>query len=199
MKDPRQKKRKRNCYDRLRARFIAARRAHRADPAASAAMQLLAVFTMVFGRMALSLPAPARVPYSPPRPSPVALNRVEMARRLEVPVRYLDLVLSQGYVPYAVLFAHIRQGGVLRRDAMIELRKRVPEASLDWLDYVQTWERWSDLVRCYVSKEQDESTDVRVLNSTVRWLETLKGGGDLKPAPVVETPNPDDDPQKRKP
>jgi len=180
VKDPRQKKRKRNCYDRLRARFITARRAHRTEPAASAAMQLLAVFTLVFGRMPLSLPVPTNVPYTPPRPSPAALDRADMARRLEVPVRYLDLVLSQGHVPYAVLFDHIRQGGVLRRDAMIELRKRVPEASLDWLDYIQTWERWSDLVRCYTPKEVDEFTDVRVLNSTVSWLENLRGDNNLR-------------------
>ncbi|MBX5160571.1 hypothetical protein HJB89_26160 [Rhizobium sp. NZLR8] len=199
MKNPRHKNRKRNCFDRLRARFITAKRAPSVDPAASAAMQLLALFTMVFGRMPLSIPAPAYVPYSPPRLSPAALGRADMARRLEVPVRYLDLVLSLGQVPYSVLFDHIRQGGVLRRDALVELRKRVPEASLDWLDHVQTWERWSDLVRCYVPGEQDEITDVRVLNSTVRWFEDLKSDGGRKPGVIVETLSPDGDPNTREP
>lgn len=171
MKEPRHKSRKRNCYDRLRARFITAKRARRTDPAASAAMQLLAVFTMVFGRMPISIPAPAHVPYSPRRPSPAALDRAEMARRLGVPVRYLGLVLSLGQVPYAVLFDHIRQGGVLRRDALIELRKRVPEVSLDWLNYVERHGLWSDLTQCLDRQGTDENTDIKLLKRTLAWTE----------------------------
>jgi len=173
--NPRHKRKRRSCYDRLRARFLRASRVHRPDPAGSAVMQLLALFTVLFGRMPLSLPAPAYVPYSPPPPSQAALDRADMARRFGVPIRYLDLVLSTGHVPYSVLFDHIRQGGALRRDAMIELRKRAPEVSLDWLKYIQMHGRWSDLVRCYVPKEQDEQAEVRMLSCTLLWAEEVDG------------------------
>ncbi|WP_339758097.1 hypothetical protein [uncultured Hoeflea sp.] len=121
-----------------------------------------------------------------------------MAQRFGVPVRYLDLVISKGHVPYAVLFDHVRQGGALRRDAMSEFRKRAPEASLDWLDYIQTCGRWSDLVRCY-APEADEQTDISVLNSTLRWLENVKKDGEIKPGSEPETTAPDDNPNKQKP
>jgi len=161
-------------------------------------MQLLALFTVLFGRMPLSLPAPAYVPYSPPPPSQAALDRADMARRFGVPIRYLDLVLSKGHVSYGVLFDHIRQGGALRRDAMIEFRKRAPEASLDWLNYIQKCGRWSDLVRCY-APTADEQTDVSVLNSTLRWLENLQKDGELKLGSTPVTPDSDGDPNEWKP
>lgn len=198
MKDTRHTRKRRTCYDRLRERFLRARRIYRADPAASAATQLFAVFTVIFGHMPLSLPAPAYVPYSPPRPSPAALERTAMARRFGVPIRYLDLVILKGHVPYCVLFDHFRQGGALRRDAMSEFRKLAPEASLDWLNYVQKCGRWSDLVRCYAPNEDDQ-TDVSVLNSTLRWLENVKKDGELKPGSEPETPDPDHNPDKQKP
>lgn len=96
----------------------------------------------------------------------------------------MDLALSQGNVPYSVLFDHIRRGGVLRRDAMIELRKRVPEESLDWLDYIQKLGRWTDLARCYVPREHEEQTDVRVLSSTLAWIEEVRGNSKGKTAPA---------------
>lgn len=198
MKDLRDKRKRRNCYHKLRARYIEAQRARRGNPAASAATQLLAIFAVVLGRAPLLTTTPVSHRYSPPQLSPAAAHRTAMARRMGVPVRYLDLVLSQGLVPYAVLFNHIRQGGVLRRDAMIELRKRIPEASLDWLDYVEKCDRWSELVRCHVAKEQEDLTDVRVLESAVRWLEHLKGTASLQPGTTLETTGGDTDPQKPK-
>ncbi|MGO6702245.1 hypothetical protein ACCS33_22775 [Rhizobium ruizarguesonis] len=198
MKEPRHKLKRRNCYDRLRARYLQAQRARRTDPAASAAMQLLVIFATIFGRLPLPTIARVNARYTPPLLSPAATQRTEMARRMGVPFRYLDLVLSQGQVPYGVLFNHIRQGGVLRRDAMMELRKRAPEASLDWLEYIQKWDRWSELLCCYVPKEQEELIDDRVLHSTVRWLEHLRDNANGHPGPVLETHNGDTDPQKPK-
>lgn len=171
MKDPRHKRKRRNCYDRLRARYLTGRRACRADPAASASMQLLAIFAMIFGRLPSPITAPANVRYSPPQLSPAVAQRSNMARRLGVPVRYVDLTVSQGYVPYSVLFDHIRQGGVLRRDAMIELRKRAPEESLDWLKHVERQELWSNLTRCFVRGESDEDTNIKLLTATLAWIE----------------------------
>ncbi|NKK43481.1 hypothetical protein [Rhizobium leguminosarum] len=203
MKDHRHNRKRRNCYDRLRARYLTAGRARRADPAASASMQLLAIFAMIFGRLPSPITAPANVPYSPPQLSPAAAQRSDMARRLGVPVRYLDLTLSQGHVPYSVLFDHIRHGGVLRRDAMIQLRKRVPEESLDWLDDIQKLGRWTELVRCSVPKEPEEQTDIRMLSATLLWIEETKGQSKSKisstPPSNVEEPNADGDPQKPKP
>ena len=198
MKDTRNKRKRRSCYHRLRARYIEAQRARRGNPAASAATQLLAIFAVVIGRAPLLPATPVSPRYSPPQLSPAAGHRTAMARRMGVPARYLDLVLSQDQVPYAVLFNHIRQGGILRRDGMIELRKRIPEAALDWLDYVEKWDRWSELLRCHVAKEQEDLTDVRVLKSTVRWLEHLRDNAPVQPGTTLETTGGDTDPQKPK-
>ncbi len=126
------RKRLRTCFDRLRARMITARRARRANPAASAAAQLLAIFTALVGRMPLTPPAPVR--YIAPSVSPAWAERKQLAQGLGVPVRYVEIIMARGEVPYSVLFHHIRGGGVLRRDAMRVLRTRAPEASIDWLD-----------------------------------------------------------------
>ncbi|TAZ51022.1 hypothetical protein [Rhizobium ruizarguesonis] len=58
---------------------------------------------------------------------------------------------------------------------MIELRKRVPEESLDWLDYIQKLGRWTDLVRCYVLNEPEDQADIRMLGATLAWVEEIKG------------------------
>ncbi|KSV85298.1 hypothetical protein N183_02325 [Sinorhizobium sp. Sb3] len=176
LKTPSRKKR-RTCYDRLRARMIAARRARRVDPAASAAAQLLAIFTAMVGQMPLTPPAPVR--YAAPSVSPAWAERKQLAQRLGVPVRYVEITMARGEVPYSVLFQHIRGGGVLRRDAMRVLRTRAPEASIDWLDHVEVTGRWSDLLLCFVRSEYDEDTDIKLLQSTIAWLDTLSPRADI--------------------
>lgn len=182
LKTPR-RKRRRTCYDRLRARMIAARRARRADLAASAAAQLLAIFAALVSRMPFTPPAPVR--YTAPSVSPAWAERKQLAQRLGVPVRYTEITMARGEVPYSVLFHHIRGGGVLRRDAMRVLRTRAPEASIDWLDYVEVTGRWSDLLLCFVRSEYEEDTDIKLLKSTIAWLDTLSPRGDI--AGPVET------------
>lgn len=172
MKDAnsRKRRRRRSCYDRFRMRMIEHRRARRANPAQSAALQLLALFSFVVrGASSATLPPPS---YTPPPMSPRHAQRLEIARRLDVPPRYVDVVLSQGTVPYARLFEDIRRGGVSRRDAVVQLRKRVPEASLDWLDYIQRSDCWSELARCYVPNETEDLTEVKVLKATIAWIES---------------------------
>jgi len=166
-------KKSRTCYDRFRKRNLAARRARRNDPAASASIQLLAIFNMIFGRAPLLPQTP--VPYSAPSYSPLSLQRGELARRLGVPHRYLGLIASQGQVPYSLLFEHIGKGGVLRRDALVELRKRAPAASLEWFDHVERWGFWSDLLRCQSPSGFDQDTDVKLLKSTLAWLDQSNG------------------------
>ncbi len=137
MKDLRKKRKRRNCYHRLRARYIEAQRARRGNPTASAATQLLAIFAVVIGRAPLLPATPVSHRYSPPQLSPAAAHRTAMARRMGVPVRYLDLVLSQGQVPYAVLFKHIRQGDVLRREQDDLTDVRVLKATVRWLEHLK--------------------------------------------------------------
>lgn len=198
LKTPRRKRR--TCYDRLRVRMITARRARRANPAASAAAQLLALFTAMVGRMPLTPPAPVR--YAAPSVSPAWAERKQLAQRLGVPVRYVEITMARGVVPYSVLFHHIRGGGALRRDAMRVLRTRAPEASIDWLDHVEVTGRWSDLLLCFVRGEYEEDTDIKLLKSTIAWLDTLtpaetlpcrrkpeqEWAAVLPPAPAVRTP-----------
>jgi len=137
------KKRRRNCWDRLRARMLEVRRRRPADPAVSVAAQLLALFALIFGRMSVIPTIAAPAPYVPPPMSPGHAHRIETARRLGIPSRYVDIVLAQGTVPYSILFQHIRRGGGSRENAMSFLRTKAPEPSVDWLDHVETWGLWS--------------------------------------------------------
>jgi hypothetical protein len=105
------------------------------------------------------------------------LEGKEMARRLGVPRRYVDVVLAQGHVPYALLFEHVRQGGALRRDAMIELRKRAPAPVHIWIGDIQKSGRWSDLLRCQVPRGSDEDTEMKFLEFTLAWLKSADPDG----------------------
>lgn len=203
------RRRRRNCYDRVRAQLLASKRQQRSSPAASASMQLLALFTLIFGRLPLPAPAPVHVRYTPPPLSPAERQRTELAGRLDVPKRYVASMLSEGRVSYSLLFAHIKEGGLPRRDALIELRKRVPEASLDWLDHVQKWGLWSSLLLCHVRGGEDADTDLRLLKSTLAWMKDSSGtngtpepsdaGAGLRPARGGDDVDPNDDPQTPKP
>lgn len=203
------RRRRRNCYDRMRAQFLALKRQRRSSPAASASLQLLALFALIFGRLPLPAPAPVHLRYTPPPLSPAERQRTELARRLDVPKRYVATMLSQGRVPYSLLFAHIKEGGLHRRDAFIELRKRAPEASLDWLDHVQKWGLWSSLLLCHVRDGEDADTDLKLLKSTLAWIEGSSctngtpepsdAGAGLRPARGGDDVDHDDDPQTPKP
>lgn len=200
-KTPR-KKRRRTCWDRLRARALESRRQRRTDPATSTAAQLLALFALVFGRMPLIPTAAVPAPYKPPPMSPRHACRLETSRRLGIPSRYVDIVLTRGTVPYEVLFDHVRRGGRSRQDAITVLRQRAPEPCRDWLDHVEQCGLWSSLLLCHV-RGADEDTDVKLLKSTLAWLQDLNpGGGGLPPpadAGMDLTPGPggapDDDPK----
>ncbi|MXN51449.1 hypothetical protein GR158_10000 [Shinella sp. AETb1-6] len=56
---------------------------------------------------------------------------------------------------------------------------RAPEASIDWLDHVEVTGRWSDLLLCFVRSEYEEDTDIKLLKSTIAWLDTLSPRGDI--------------------
>jgi len=204
-----QRKRRRTCWDRLRARRLESRRRGQADLATSVVMQLLALFAMLFGRMPLVPNIPMPVPYTPPPLSPGEAYRRGVARRLGVPSRYVDIVLAQGTVPYPVLFEHIRRGGKSRDDALSLLRERAPESCRDWLDYVRDWGLWSQLMLCYVRDGLDEDTDVRLLKSTLAWLEVQNSeasvpgpngaGASATPGTGPDKSEPEDDPTPPRP
>jgi hypothetical protein len=198
------RERRRTCYDRARKRWLETRRARTKNPAASATMQFLGIFGYLFGRISNAAPMPT--PYIAPRMSPSQAKRNEAAQRLGVPTRYLDIVLSQGRVPYALLSAHIRLGGATRKDAMNELRKVIPAEALDWLNHVEKRGLWSDLSRCFRADASDEDIDVLLLKATLAWVgaqkkpdgspseptETKHG---LEPPKLGENEGPDDKPK----
>lgn len=191
------KRRRRNCFDRLRARWLEKRRHQRVDPAASAVAQMMAMFVVLIGRMPLVPAVPVPTPYVPPPLSPGQAHRNAVARCLGVPSRYVDVVLAQGTAPYGLLFEHIRRGGRSRDDAMAMLRQRAPEDCRDWLDHVRKWGLWSSLLACHLREGADEDTDVNLLKSTLAWLRDLNpGGGPPAPADagVDLIPGPDDEP-----
>jgi len=201
-----QRRRRRTCYDRARKRWLDARRALTSNPAASASMQLLGIFGFLVGRMPIAAPMPAPQRYVAPPMSPRCAQRIEAARRLGVPARYLDIVLTQGKVPYPVLAEHIRQGGATRRDALDQLRKSVPAEALDWLAHVEERHLWSELTRCFRPDASEEDTQVLFLKATLAWVEAQKKTGigpsvptdtdhGLKPPKPSEDESPDDAPQ----
>jgi len=206
--DIHQKKRRRTCYDRARKRWLEARRVQTNNPAASAVLQLLGVFGFVIGRMPVA--TPMSVPYVAPPMSPRQEQRNETARRLGVPTRYLDIVLSRGRVPYALLSEHIRLGGATRRDAVNELRSRIPAEALDWFNDIVKRELWSELSLCFRQDDSKEDTNIRFLQATLAWVERQRKPDDglagpdeadrnLTPSTTREIEDPDDDPPKPKP
>lgn len=190
--DPKKRRRRRSCYDRLPMRMLERRRIARPNPAQSAAQQLLALLAVVFGRVPVFASERPPVRYTPPPMTPHHAQRLDLARHLGVPSRYVDIVLSQGMVPYTRLFDDIRRGGTSRRDALTELRKRVPEASLDWLDHIQRWSLWAELLKCHVPKGMDEDTDIRILKSTLAWIDGKGGGSGTAGASPAPKPNGED-------
>lgn len=203
-------KRRRTCYDRTRKRWLEARRVWTSNPAASSAMQLLGIFGFLLGRMPVAAPVSAPQRYVAPAMSPRQVQRIEAARHLGVPTRYLDIVLSKGKVPYPVLVEHIRQGGATRRDALDELRKSAPVEALDWLAHVEERHLWSELSRCFRPDASEEDAHVLMLKATLAWVEAQKksGGGpsvpsdtehELKPPKPGDDDKPEDDPQSPKP
>lgn len=200
------KRRRRTCWDKLRAHWLENRRRQRTDPATSAAAQLAALLLILFRRMPLVPAAPASIPYVPPAMSPGQVQRTAIARSLGIPTRYVDVVLAQGTVPYSVLFEHVRRGGRSRDDAMAALRQKAPASCRDWLDHVERWGLWSSLLLCYVRGGAEEDTDVKLLKSTLAWFQDLNSDGsppapadagtDLRPGPGG---GPDDDPKNRTP
>lgn len=164
------KRRRRTCYDKMRAYWLEQRRQRRADPAASAVAQLLALFTFLFGRVTTAPVVPVPNSYVPPPMSDGHTRRIELGRRLGIPSRYVDIVLTQGTVPYSVVFEHLRRGGRSRQDAMTMLRHRAPDSCRDWLDHIHDWGLWSELLLCHVRNGDDEDTDVKMLKSTLAWL-----------------------------
>lgn len=178
----RTRRKDRDCYDKLRKRMLQIRRKRSIDIATSVALQLFAIFAALLSRKPVPADGPADIPYSPQSPYLKAKQRADTARKMGIPIRYLDSVQAQGRIPYAVLFNDIRRGGGPRRDAVMELRKCAPAESLRWLDHIQMYDEWSDLVRCFVPSGKDEDTDVRLLQSTLDWLR------EITPVQVAESP-----------
>lgn len=205
-----QRRKRRTCYDRARKRWLDFRRTTATNPASSAAVQLLGIFGFLVGRIPITAPQPAPPRYVAPPMSPRYAQRIEAARHLGVPTRYLDIVLTTGKVPYPVLAEHIRQGGATRRDAIDQLRKSIPAEALDWLVHVEEQHHWSDLTRCFSPGAGEEDTHVQFLKATLAWVEARKKSGigpsvptdtdhGLKPPKSGEGEDPDDDPQSPTP
>ncbi|MDW9921186.1 hypothetical protein GOB36_11630 [Sinorhizobium meliloti] len=196
------KRKQRTCWDRLRTRMLQARRRRRTDPAATAAAQIKALFAIIVGRMPLVPAVPGPMPYVAPALSTGQARRIETARRLGIPSRYVDVVIAQGTVPYALLFEHIRRGGRSREDAMVILRQKAPASCREWLDHIEAWGLWSSLLLCHVDNGVDEDTDVKLLTSTLAWVQDpdrsngVRGPAEaetvLKPGTGVGGPDPDD-------
>lgn len=178
----RTRRKDRDCYDKLRKQMLQIRRKRPIDIATSVTLQLFAIFAALLSRTPAPADGPADISYSPPRQSPKAAQRADIARKMGIPIRYLDSVQAQGRIPYAVLFNDIRRGGGPRRDAVMELRKCAPAETLRWLDHIQMYDEWTDLIRCFVPNGKDEDTNVRLLQSTLAWLR------EITPVEVAEAP-----------
>lgn len=79
-------------------------------------------------------------------------------------MRYVDVALAQGTVPYSILFDHVRRGGKSRDDAMKVLRQRAPEACQEWLNHVEKWGLWTSLLLCHVRAASTKTQTSSFLN-----------------------------------
>ena len=146
------------------------RRAKEANPAFSAAHQLFAIF----GLLTLTMPKPI----AQLKPMLQLDSKDQLSQKLGVAKRYLDIFLKSGSVPYSLLLAHVR-GAATRRDALSELRKRIPAEALDWLTDIERQHDWSSLTLCF-SHEGDDQTEINILKAVSRW-EKDKRSNDAKP------------------
>lgn len=190
-------KTKRNCYSAFRNRVMLARRRRQVDPAFSAAHQLLAVF----GLITLAIPTP-NVSSKPRLPfQRTTAEKKQLSAMLGVAPRYVDIFLSKGAIPYSLLLDHLR-GAATRKDALAEIRNRMPAEALDWLSDIERDENWTRLTMCR-GHDGDEQTELKMLQAAARWEEeralvlndpalVAHGGDDGAPPPIAR-PNPDPD------
>jgi len=157
---------KRNCYNAMRARFLLAKRRRESDPAFSVAHQLLATF----GLITLSIPVLTISSRSKPHFQRTSEQRKQISNILGVAPRYVDIFLSKGAVPYSLLLDHLT-GPATRKDALSELRKRMPGETLDWLSEIVRDEDWNRLKLCR-GLDGDEQTELNMLKAAARWEES---------------------------
>lgn len=161
------RKKNRDCYDAIRSRIMLAKIRRRSDPSFSVMHQLLAIF----GLITLAIPIPTISPSSSrlhfKRSSE---ERKEISTALGVAPRYVDIFLSKGAVPYSLLLDHL-SGPATRRDALSELRKRVPTETLDWLSEIVRNQDWNRLKLCR-GLDSEEQTEINILKAAARWEES---------------------------
>lgn len=193
-------KTKRNCYDAFRNRVMLARRRRQVDPAFSAAHQLLAIF----GLITLAIPMPPMSPRSSPHFQRTSDDRKQLSVALGVSPRYVDIFLKSGTIPYSLLLDHLR-GAATRKDALVELRNRMPGECLDWLSDIERDENWTRLTMCR-GLDGDEQTELKMLQAAARWEEeralvlndpalVAHGGDDGAPPPIARPNHYPDRPQ----
>lgn len=189
------KTKKRSCYDSIRARVILAKKRRQSDPAFSVAHQLL----VIFGLIALAMPKPQPQPNT--RAYPQKYDRHQVALKLGVAPRYIDIFIRMGSIPYSLLLDHLRSAAA-RKDALSELRKRLPAESLNWLSDIERHQEWSRLTMCR-GQNGDDDTELNVLKAAARWEEgrvadlvdlgLVVRGGDAGAPPPMARPDFDTD------
>lgn len=138
--------------------------------AEQASSRLLALFLWL-----VSLLFKTRVRSTSPIISHAPAPRVESRRevlsaKMGIPARYVDIALmSDGIVPFDVLFGHVRGGGRTREDAYAVLAQRIPDAA-DFLYHVRKWKEDSSLTKALVLGD-DHATIDKVLHAAVAWRE----------------------------
>lgn len=175
-----------------------AKKRRQIDPAFSVAHQLLAIF----GLITLAIPMPTVASTSRPPFERTTADRKQLSAIVGVAPRYVDIFLSKGAIPYSLLLDHLR-GAATRKDALAELRNRMPAEALDWLSDIERNEDWTRLTMCR-GGDGDEQTELKMLRAAARWEEEMAfvpndpalaahGGDGGAPPPVAR---PDFDPDR---
>lgn len=155
MRKTKEKPRRRHCGHAFWLRVQRARRVHRELTAQGAAVQLLAVFSVLVGAMPLvPSPSTSRAYVPPPRREPSYRPPLTIDEAMRI-VRGARSVTP-------------------RVQAALDVMKRVAPAAARWIDDKAYWLEWSDVTRCLVPGNEAETAE-RMEGAAAAWQEEKDG------------------------
>lgn len=150
--------RRRNCADRLRRRIMERRRLRGKDPGMGVFLQLLAALSWSINLLPEPTIATSPFPSISPPPGPIVVPEAS-----ERAPRY------KASPSWALLAKDLNRPPSVRRDALIEIRSRLPASLSPFIDDIERREDWSAL-RVYMrSGARDADVVSSLMFDARRW------------------------------